>query len=473
MSRVLPVLLLLVLVAASGVYADADLWWHIASGREILADGPPHVDTWSYIAAGRAWIHHEWIVGAALAACFDRFGTVGLLGWRALWLGVLAGSLALAVHRRTQHPLLTLIVVGVPLPFLAFLANLRPQTVTWALVPVAVVLLDRLADRRADALPLLVALAVLWVNLHGGFLFGWGLLGLGALLHTRHDRRAWLAVAGLCVVPFLNAYGAELVVYVLTEITVGHPGLPEWNAPSGAMAGLIVVVVLGVVASFGFARARVRPELVVGFGIAVVASFRAAKFVELVLLLAPVLVAPQVAVLYARARALPDGERLDVATRSWGVLIAVGGVLALYVARFTPAGGVHASAELYPLEALASLRGTPPHRLLVPLGWGGIAHATLPGWTVSLDGRNTTVYEPAWVQAHSDAMDTGDLEVLLRGDPEVALVWTGGPVDEALASRGWEAVVTTPTATVRARVPLQPANQGRVLAQFPGVDDGV
>lgn len=460
-ARPLIAILVLVVVLALGVQADGDLWWHIAAGREILESGPPHVDTWSYTAAGAPWIHHEWLYGAMLAWVFDHFGTAGLLSFRGLWLASTAGCMALAVHRRTQHALLTVGLVGLPLPFIAFLSNLRPQTATWALVPVAVALLDALWAGKRWAAPALVALVLVWVNLHGGFLFGWGLVGLGLLTSATgidgERRGPWWPIVAVCVAPVLNAYGFDLIQYVATELTVGHPDLPEWNPPAGPMLGVVGVLILGTLGAVVAGRQPVERALLLGFLVASLASLRAAKFIQLLMLLAPILVAPQARRAYAFVIAQEGGEQVDRIARGVVPLVLSTLGLAGFASMLLPPPlQVTARGDVYPSTAIRWLAAQPQgHRLLVPLGWGGMARYHLKDWTVSMDGRNTTVYDPEWVQLHTNAMAEGQLEPLLRGDPEVALVRAGRPLDDALGEAGWTEAMRTPLAVVYTRVPLQ------------------
>src|SRR5512143_3906768 len=46
--------------------AGSDLWWHLAAGREIVAQrGVSTVDHFSFTFAGQPWMHHEWLWGTS------------------------------------------------------------------------------------------------------------------------------------------------------------------------------------------------------------------------------------------------------------------------------------------------------------------------------------------------------------------------------------------------------------------------
>ncbi|HEU4402107.1 MAG TPA: hypothetical protein VFT43_08375, partial [Candidatus Polarisedimenticolia bacterium] len=57
-------LLILLLTVASSLtpIRSYDYWWHLATGRLILErHAVPHADPFSFTAAGRPWIDHEWL----------------------------------------------------------------------------------------------------------------------------------------------------------------------------------------------------------------------------------------------------------------------------------------------------------------------------------------------------------------------------------------------------------------------------
>jgi hypothetical protein len=439
---------------ALSVAADADLWWHWAAGRWILASGDvPRTDPWSYTAPGAGWIDHEWAFEVAFSAVHAVLGDAGALLGRALVLALGVTAWLAVIARRVPSPIAWLLVAPA-WPLLALLCNLRPQTLTWMLVPVAILATDALRGGRRGAAPALAALVLVWVNLHGGFLFGWGIAGLALLLDLARRRRIASGVALLVVAlaPFANPYGAELVAYTARELTTHHPDLPEWNPPSAGMA--VVACLAALPPWLGLARVRPRgldPLPWVGLAVACVATVGAAKFVALILVLSPICTADVLAAVGPRLRARSDAPALARLIRGPAAWAALAFALALHVP-FTrgPIGVIRVDPSLYPAEATRWLAGADAGgRLLVPLGWGGMALARDPRWQVSLDGRNTTVYPPALVQTHTQAWISGDLGVLLAGEPHAALVPSGGAVDRALASRaGWRPVWRDATAAV-------------------------
>lgn len=174
-------------VAVFGVFAaifamalrpvvDNDLFWHLATGRLMWATGRiPHADPFSWTMPGRAWIAHEWLTELWLYPLFLHGGYAALM----LVFGAVIAA-TFAVSYRTARRLGASRPVGLAITLLAAVASshtwgVRPQMLSMLLMAVFLWLLCR------DILWPLVPLMALWVNLHGGFIFGLVLVGIFAL----------------------------------------------------------------------------------------------------------------------------------------------------------------------------------------------------------------------------------------------------------------------------------------------------
>src|SRR5216683_556940 len=103
---------------------DPDLWWHLANGRLMLATSSiPHVDVYSFSAAGHPWVMHEWLADLAMYLLFQAGGLPWLV---AVFAGVVTAS-AICLYlllRRTGLPssaavILTLVGVIISALFVA------------------------------------------------------------------------------------------------------------------------------------------------------------------------------------------------------------------------------------------------------------------------------------------------------------------------------------------------------------------
>src|SRR3989442_5353959 len=252
---------------------DPDLWWHLANGRLIVTPGTiPHVDLYSFSAAGQPWVMAEWLPDLMMSL-LSQLGGLPLLV--AISAGVVAaGAICLYVilRRSDLHPTLSaaLTLVGALAGSTAWGA--RPQLLNMLFTGLLVVGLG--AYRRGSLSPLLLPPFIwLWANLHSGFLVGVIIAGLFLIGEWFDARRSpatgmpaprqagfgWAIVAGV-VLSMVNPSGVQTLLFPLGTLTspLIQNNIQEWASPDfHSMAGLmfeaIVFLTLG-----GLATGRVK-----------------------------------------------------------------------------------------------------------------------------------------------------------------------------------------------------------------------
>ncbi|MEE8403635.1 MAG: hypothetical protein V3R93_07765, partial [Candidatus Hydrothermarchaeaceae archaeon] len=55
-----------------------DLWWHLATGKYIIANGIIKEDIFSHTVTGREWINHQWLSQVVFYVLFEKFGMISL-----------------------------------------------------------------------------------------------------------------------------------------------------------------------------------------------------------------------------------------------------------------------------------------------------------------------------------------------------------------------------------------------------------
>jgi len=165
---------------------DNDVFWHLATGRYMWTAGHiPHADPFSWTAPGRAWIAHEWLTEALLYPLYTHGGYPALmLVFAAVITAAFALSYATARLLGATRPI-GVVVVGVAAIASTHTWGVRPQMLSLLLTALTVWILTR---ARTAGLPRLLwalpPLLTLWVNLHGGFIFGLVIIGVAALART-------------------------------------------------------------------------------------------------------------------------------------------------------------------------------------------------------------------------------------------------------------------------------------------------
>lgn len=244
-------------VGAQALLADGDTGWHILVGESLLDTGRlPATDPFSFTMEGVRWFAWEWLADLALGAAHRLNGlkgvalltgfvialTASLLLRFQLWLGV---NLFVAV-------VATMLTCSVST--MHWLA--RPHMFTWVFFLATIWLLE--ADRRQPSrrVWLLVPLAAIWVNVHGGFAaqlitIGIFAVGVGVEQYLAADPDArplpppglmrYLSLLGLCLLATLvNPWTFELhqhiVGYLQSDFILEH--VQEFQSPNfrkGAM----------------------------------------------------------------------------------------------------------------------------------------------------------------------------------------------------------------------------------------------
>ena len=181
------VALLCVLVFTSlsvRLLGDAGIGWHIRTGQQILAThAVPRVDSFSSTMGGKPWFAWEWLYDLVVGQLGASLGLDGVVWFTAVVIaGVFGWAFLLLIRRGTNIlPAVVLLLLAVCASMIHFLA--RPHVVSWLFTLLWFWILDSNERGRLDGgdgkkLWLLPLLMLVWVNVHGGFVVGFMLLGI-------------------------------------------------------------------------------------------------------------------------------------------------------------------------------------------------------------------------------------------------------------------------------------------------------
>jgi hypothetical protein len=469
--------LVMVLWLASRVRADPDLWGHLRFGLDSLAaHGLTAHDPYSF-TSDRAWVNHEWLAEAAMAASY-RLGPAGLVLLAAAILATVVGLIGAVVRQcGVKGP------AGVALVALAVygaspqLATLRPQLFS-VLLFAALLWVVGAAEQRRGACWLVLPLFVAWANLHGGWIVGLGVLALWAVAAVRRGRvplhRAVLVVAAALVVTAANPYGSRLWTFLAETVGLGRADIEEWQPAWRAPADLVPWVICAVPLAWGWWRSPGRRWAFLPAMVLAVLSLQVVRLQAFFGLSTVASVAP------AFAGLGPQGFPLTK-TPTKGDLLIVGSFAAVVLAAALLAASrtasclpmlterVHGTPEAEAAEFLSQnrIRG----RLLTWFDYGEYAIWHLsPGLLVSYDGRRETVYSERVQDGHwRFYRGHAEYAKLLRAD----YIWLPAslPVVERLLREGWTCIFRGPRSVVLAAKATPPYTQPASFAGprcFPG-----
>ena len=469
-----------VVVASSAAYfwgtnvADEDLWNHLNFGElKLRTLAVPHVDAWSYSAAGHPWFNHEWGAEVVFALLYRVGGAAALFGLKvAGGLAILAAMLdAARTLGRTDtddgraHPALAAAVLVVAFAALAPGASFRPQLFTMTFLAIEWMLLVR-ADVRLFAsgvgrgvgweLAAVPLVLLVWTNTHGGFPVGVALHGVfvvGVLARSfagRVWREATPAAAALGLVvasgvatlaaTFVNPYGAGLHRYLMT--TLGdHGRITEWlpmplvsasHVPFELIAVATAACAIPWIAARPMRSARLDWRLAF-VGIALFSALRHQRHSVLFVIVAvPVLLAAAEQVrrrMVERWPALVPRPPVRMAI-GVGALVVAAIQLAGVTARHAESGlAIRYAREEFPADAVAFLRAHDVRgNMAVQFEWGGYTLLHLgDAARVFLDGRYEASYPPEVVD---------DYFAFVEAAPGWARVLDAYPTDVVMLDRG-------------------------------------
>ena len=224
-----------------------DFWWHLKVG-EIIATSHalPRIDEFSFTAAGHPFIVQNWLAEVMFYATY-RVGGFPLI---VFLTSILAAVGFVLVYRLCFQATANRLVV-VFLGFVLALSNYsftRPQAFSFTLFAAFYFVLSNFRSRRGDFLWILPILMGLWVNLHGAFVLGLGILllymategarRLGARSYddalTPRQLRKLVFVFLLCLAATLaNPESYRVYDYIRTVVSdpASQQYVSEWQPP--------------------------------------------------------------------------------------------------------------------------------------------------------------------------------------------------------------------------------------------------
>ena len=172
------VIIILGLVEAP-VFYDPDSAWHLATGDLIRAKGMiPAQDDWSFTTAHEVWYNLSWGFDVLVSWLFSIGGFSAVY---TLTVVVFALSIALMMDNAVKRgaSVISILLLIIPVILVEYNCTLaRPNMCSILLSVFFYIALARFRETgKTSSLILLPVLMIAWVNLHGGFLLVFPLLG--------------------------------------------------------------------------------------------------------------------------------------------------------------------------------------------------------------------------------------------------------------------------------------------------------
>ncbi|PYX51157.1 MAG: hypothetical protein DMG79_04130 [Acidobacteria bacterium] len=237
-------------------FVDIDLWHELALIRESLSAGRLlTADPYAYTPTIRPWIDHEWGAGAIAYFAIHWLGSGALLILKfSLALGCGYCCLRCARLGGADYRISGACApLAIALSYLGFFTLIRAQAYSFFFTALLLLLLQM--DDRGSRKWIIPWFAIfpIWLNVHGGFVVGLGLLSLHcleAMLLRKSFRHLLLVLIAMCLEIFLNPYGRAYVGYLARALTMARPYSAEWNPVWELGSYRTIVFVVAVLIAF-------------------------------------------------------------------------------------------------------------------------------------------------------------------------------------------------------------------------------
>ncbi|PIY95599.1 MAG: hypothetical protein COY66_06335 [Candidatus Kerfeldbacteria bacterium CG_4_10_14_0_8_um_filter_42_10] len=238
---------------------DVDTWMHLKYGEHIVeTKSLPQYDFFSYTVTGTRDADHEWLAQVALYLVYRFFGFDGLVLFKTIIILITFWILLRTVNKLWGRSFSSLLLlVGMAMTG-AFRFVERPELFTFLLLSLLIyILFTYQRSQRSWIIFFIPLIFLIWVNVHGGFIIGWGLLGLYSFLqiafYLLKRKISWFSQFALdakklkllipaallsILICFVNPYGAEMIslpfkgIFGLSNF---FAEINEWKSPFDPM----------------------------------------------------------------------------------------------------------------------------------------------------------------------------------------------------------------------------------------------
>jgi hypothetical protein len=350
--------------------SDPDIWWHLADARLLFETHHfIHIEPYSFTVAGERWTNPEWL---AEVPFWLGYRSIGLSGIYLVALIGLCANVLFIYWRSYWKTLNARAAFWAAIPGIAMMTvNAGPRTIAIAYLAMSaeMAILEAAERGKKYLLWFLPPLFLVWINLHGSWVIGFGLLALYFLCgvfqlkkgafeqeaFSGKDRKRLLLVVLASLGALLaNPYGWRLIwnpFDMMLSQKLNIAVVQEWQplkidgfAGGAAFAAIAIMIVANCIRE----RKWKVYELAFLF-FAWFAAFDHARFAYL----ASVVAIPWLAEDMARSFLGKPNEKTIPALNAVFVIGVVCAVVFVFPANASLQGGL---AAQYPLQSIASIQ---------------------------------------------------------------------------------------------------------------------
>ncbi len=193
----LPLVMAFIFVTNTQVH-PADFWWHVRTGQIIVQTGQiPTTDLLTFTRAGQPWTNQGWLMQVFLYLVFRAGGLPLVLFVHALTIAT--GYLLIqraCLHVNGARPRDAALATIAAMAIGVVNWGVRPQSASYICFGALIYVIARQRARGGKIVWALPVIFAAWINLHGGFIFGLGLLAIYCVTRIAEEGLARRKLSG-------------------------------------------------------------------------------------------------------------------------------------------------------------------------------------------------------------------------------------------------------------------------------------
>ncbi len=404
--------------------ADTDMYWHLRTGQYIVETRTiPTTDPFSSTMRGQPWVDVHWLSQVILYVTYGLFSTPGLA---VLVAALVVVAFVFMWKQMEGGVFLKAFILVLAAAAAGAVWTPRSQMATFVLTAIMGYILYLYKWRQIDRLWFVPIIFVVWVNLHGGYIAGFMLLGVmiggeaaGNLMRNSEFRipnsalvswnrlRKLVGVTILSgVVLLINPYtiGAILLPFKTVNIGALQDFIQEWASPNfhELFQQPMVWLLLLTLVVIGWSGRRLDVSDALTLTLFAYLTFLARRNVGLFALIGAPILSRHAHALWQQSRW--SNRRLSRGSPllNWAVLILIIIAAAIKsIVPLLPAAQAKAEADILPVGAVNWIvEHRPTGTLFNSYNWGGyVVWRLWPDYPVYVDGR-TDLYDDAFLREY-------------------------------------------------------------------------
>ncbi|MEA1946984.1 MAG: hypothetical protein U9N83_06730 [Thermodesulfobacteriota bacterium] len=226
---IISIFLYLSFSGGKGLLNDGDTGYHIRAGEYIIDTlSIPKQDIFSFLTPPLPWTAHEWLSEIIMATVHGAFGLTGIFIFFSFIISLVYYLLFKILRKNNNDIIIAALIVILVLAASKIHWLARPHIFSLLLMVIWYYLLDEYQYNHKNYLYFFPPIMLIWVNLHGGFLAGFILIGIYLFGNTvklitsqdikRDNYKKKVRLLGLITIACLfvcliNPYGYRILLF--------------------------------------------------------------------------------------------------------------------------------------------------------------------------------------------------------------------------------------------------------------------